>query len=674
MKTTFKYLSMAAIAVAGAIISSCTSDDLTTEAPQPKVSNTVTLTTTISLDGSSATRALDADGKKTFAVGDKIAVIYKNTSSKVVKAVSDALTSDDITNDGKKAKITVKLTDPGNSSSLRLIYPAAMAKATIDESATIDDDGTIDFSRLDAQNGTLTTIASDYDLAIYDGSLTDDAKLPSSMNLTNPLTICEFTIKDYAGTNDLTSNITGLTVKVGTGTSALTYTVTRTAAAGPIYVAMQPFADSDITITATDGTTNYTKSVSSQSLIASTMTPVNVKMQKIVDLASQTSDYEAQNGDILTGTLGTNIKISIAAGATVTLKDVNINMKDDGTAKWTTGKYAGITCNGDATIILEGTNKVHGFNEDYPGIQAAHNDSGDEYTLTIQGDGSLTATGTNNAAGIGSGNDSQCGNITISGGTLTANGGKKGAGIGSSYYGKCSNITISGGTITAQGGEFAAGIGSGYLSQCDAITISGGTIEEAQGGEKAAGIGSGFGASNAPSTCGNITISGGTISKAQGDKYAAGIGSGYWGQCGNITISGGTVTAQGGQYSAGIGSGFFGQCGDITISGGTIEKAQGGEKSAGIGTGYYGKCGDIAITTGVTKVVATKGKDAPNSIGEGHDSKSCGTIIFGSVTVFDHGWTYNSMDPGNYGGLTLSISTKTNANDTWTLKPTASSN
>ena len=49
-------------------------------------------------------------------------------------------------------------------------------------------------------------------------------------------------------------------------------------------------------------------------------------------------------------------------------------------------------------------------------------------------------------------------------------------------------------------------------------------------------------------------------------------------------------------------------------------------RAAGIGSGFYGaSCGDITITSGVTSVTATKGMDAPNSIGAGASS-SCGTV------------------------------------------------
>jgi len=73
------------------------------------------------------------------------------------------------------------------------------------------------------------------------------------------------------------------------------------------------------------------------------------------------------------------VKISIAAGATVTLSGVTINGTNSVSCWW-----AGLNCLGDATIILADgtTNSVKGFYENYPGI---HVPSGK--TLTIQGTG-----------------------------------------------------------------------------------------------------------------------------------------------------------------------------------------------------------------------------------------------------------------------------------------------
>ena len=215
------------------------------------------------------------------------------------------------------------------------------------------------------------------------------------------------------------------------------------------------------------------------------------KAAPITDLATITADYEVKDGETLTGTLASNVKISIAAGATVTLKDVNITNLGVGY------DWAGITCESDATLVLEGTNTVcagrgsDGYNN-YPGIWIAP-----DKTLTIQGDGTLTAYGDAEspyAAGIGGGYKIACGNIVINSGTITATGGWDAAGIGGGLNAGCGNITINGGTVTATGGNGGAGIGGGAAgtnyASCGNITISGGTVE-ATGGKGAAGIGGG---------------------------------------------------------------------------------------------------------------------------------------------------------------------------------------
>ena len=622
---------MAALAVVGAIIMGCAGEDMANEAPQAKNGNKVIQTTTISLGGSAGTRALDANGKKTFAVGDQIAIFYKNTSDELQLANSAALTANDISSDGKTATIKVEMTDPKPESQLRYIYPAAMGRTDYDPAEEIEN--TINYEKLsDDQDGTLATLASKFDLAVYDGKLTSNSELPGSATLKNLLAIAEFTFKDYTGQKDINSLITKLTIRQMQGDNSLT--INRTAAAGPIYVAMSPCSDEDISIIATDGTNSYEKTATAKSLAANTMTPVTMKMQKVVDLSKLTADYEAQDGDILTKTLGTNVKISIADGAEIALRDMAINGVSSLDVKW-----AGITCLGNATIILKdgSKNTVRGFYEDYPGIQAGPTGK----TLVIKGEtegtGSLNASSNRDGAGIGGGNEVSCGNIDIQGGTITATGGINGAGIGGGPLASCGNITISGGTIEATS-QYGASIGSGNggigndPTSCGNITISGGTVK-ATCGEIGVGIGCGDAAS-----CGNITITGGTV-EATG-QYGAGIGSTESGDssCGDITISGGTVKATSISNGAGIGN-SYGKCGNITISGGTVE-ATGANKSAGIGggSGSSNTCGTITITTGVTKVTATKGKDALYSIGRGHSSGTCGTVtIGGDATTYAAG-------------------------------------
>ena len=185
-----------------------------------------------------------------------------------------------------------------------------------------------------------------------------------------------------------------------------------------------------------------------------------------IDLSHVASNTTIAHGDTVTGTLTHKCKISIADGATVTLSNVTITTNSVGTSE---GSWAGITCLGSSTIILSGVNTVHGFREppnagharSFPAIAVAANN-----WLFIQGDGSLTAVGADNAAGIGGGGsefyveNGDSGRIVIKSGDITAIGGYGGAGIGGAYdNGTCGPITIEGGTVTAIGGTRAAGIG-----------------------------------------------------------------------------------------------------------------------------------------------------------------------------------------------------------------------
>jgi hypothetical protein len=264
---------------------------------------------------------------------------------------------------------------------------------------------------------------------------------------------------------------------------------------------------------------------------------------KTVDLSTLTADYEAQDGDVLTGTLGANVKISIADGATVTLDGVNISNGQ-------------IACSGNANIILLGANTVTATDE-----KAAIKIGGSGTTLTITGSGSLTVQGGNWAAGIGTNLNENGGNIVINGGRVTATGGgDHGAGIGTGYVNSGTKtfgtITINGGTVTAKGGYYAAGIGTGLAdhatNKCDAITINGGTVT-ATGGDYAAGIGTGL-ADGATNECGAITIGTGVISvtATKGEYSPNSIGkgdadSGDTQTCGTITIGGDATT-----YATGV--------------------------------------------------------------------------------------------------------------------------
>ena len=167
---------------------------------------------------------------------------------------------------------------------------------------------------------------------------------------------------------------------------------------------------------------------------------------------SGSDNYTAQDGDVLTGS--TSGTVTIAADAKITLSGVTIT--------------GGIVCEGSATITLAGTNSVTGAY-----LKAGIQIGGGSTTLTIKGDGSLTANGGNQSAGIGLSRawdvDATGGDIVIEGGNITATGNDYGAGIGTGVsWGNTSdktatigNITIKGGTVRAIGGTNQFNPGSG---------------------------------------------------------------------------------------------------------------------------------------------------------------------------------------------------------------------
>lgn len=678
---------MAALVATGAILSGCSKKEM--EEPEirnnPDITdNIVTVTTTINLDENDATRALaiDYDAKtltKTFAVGDKIAIIYHNKSGNLDKAESVALTESDLYSGGKSAKITVTLTNPEAFKSVKYIYPASMA-------GTND----VDYSKLKNQTGTLAGIAASLDLATFEGTLDGWYRLPSSVKLKNEFAIIAYTLKDETGANDITGTITGMTIHDGTNG----YTISGRDSDGRIYAAIRPTSNAGIKYFATNGTKNYNKSVTDKTYEAGEFYQLGLKMAEapVTDLATLNANYTVSNGETITGTLAGSYEISIAKGATVTLKDVNISVSNNELQN----NWPGITCLGDATIFLSGTNIVTVCRAGWPGILAGPVGT----TLTISGTGSLNVSSNSGGAGIGSGT-ARCGDIIISGGTITAKGGSSAPGIGSGALNSCGNITICGGTITAKGGRSGVGIGGGWSGSCGDITITDGvtSVTAIKGENSVNCIGAGDDGS-----CGTVTIGGvvrGNISESPyfypeptrlstlSSDYTAADGETLYGTLtGNykisiadgatvtlkdVTIDGsgnyagincmgdatiildgtnnvkgyssdypgiyvpryktltilgtGSLTAIGNGCGAGIGGRSDVYCGNIVIEGGTIT-ATGGLAAAGIGGGY-GYCGDITISGGT---VTATGGDKAAGIGTGSDG-SCGSITISGGTV-----------------------------------------
>ena len=291
MKKTMNYLSMAALALVGAVMTACSSEDNIASNQQPaKQDNIVTVTTTIGLGGDNATtRALNIDytkkkAVKTFAVGDQVALRYYNTSDKKVVAESNALEASDITKDGKSANFTFKLTNPKEGGWVTYMYPASM----------IGEDGNMDQKKLHSQEGTLAYVSS-IDLAQGGGPMVGTA-LPS-VTLENICAVVAFTLKDAAGT-DITKSITSMTIDTISAEDQhpdIYYNITGADSDGHIYVVMMSPDGSGskaLTITATDGTNSYTKTLSGKAYQRNYFYQQGLKMTTYpVALSAVTADY-----------------------------------------------------------------------------------------------------------------------------------------------------------------------------------------------------------------------------------------------------------------------------------------------------------------------------------------------------------------------------------------------
>jgi len=264
--------------------------------------------------------------------------------------------------------------------------------------------------------------------------------------------------------------------------------------------------------------------------------------------------------------------------------------------------------------------------------------------------------------------------LTIDGtGTLNASGGIHGAGIGGTtanhgYINTNSNagtITINSGTVTAVGGTWAAAIGGGCGGSGGTITINGGTVT-ATG--TTAGIGGGGGGSG-----GVININGGIVT-ASAMSCSPGIGGGGYvvaglsftsaGDAGTIIITGGRVTATGSNYSGtviyagGIGgaltnTGVRNTSGTIIITGGSIYP-----------TNYIG-------TVSVYPTPTNGSNGAPDPVGmltfPGYSSGEAFSIIAGG-TVSSYLYEANAHPDGNvyawlaYPGVSTEAATNVTAN------------
>ena len=506
---TFKIFSTAALAL---MMAACSSEDTAQSNYPAQQGQKVPFSATIAAPGSGAgtrteyTEVTTGDAAGTINVAwkakDEIALIHNGTK--------DVVTVETVNEDGS-ATITGDITVGTNGEAVTAYYPAAAIELNSDKKPVPAEAYT---ANLLAQDGTLSYIASNLDLRSGESTIAvdgDKATLSDNVKLASQIAIWKLTLQDDAETPAALS-ATQVSVKLdGETPVTIASTAKLSTATSSVYLAMDMINEENLIIEATVGEDTYSYVNEGVTLKAGKYYQNTVTMApsfKILDLSTVTEDITIEDGLTVTGTLGANVKISIAAGATVTLDGVTINGVHNSRYKW-----AGITCEGDATIILKDgtTNTVKGFYDVYPGIFVPK-----DKMLTIKGEtegtGKLIASSNGHGAGIGGGDGysstaKNCGNIVIQGGVITATGGSNSAGIGSGGYGSCGDITISGGTVTATGGEMSAAIGSGYGSaSCGKITITDGVtkVTATAGSFSPNSIGAG----DYGSTCGTVTIGG----------------------------------------------------------------------------------------------------------------------------------------------------------------------
>ena len=401
-----------------------------------------------------------------------------------------------------------------------------------------------------------------------------------------------------------------------------------------------------------------------------------IRSYDVIDLSTVTSDIVLTDFTLATGTLATPCKVSIAAGARVRLRDADIN----GAGEWTNKSWAGLTCLGDATIELEGSNTVKSSYVTFAGIYVPTNT-----TLTITGEGFLDVAAmrqsgeTYGAAGIGGNGGTSyynnavrnAGNIVFAGGKVVAYAGNNSSAIGCSYGNNCSNITFEAGIISVD--ARMGGIGKTYPDGTE------GTITVAPELERTGNYICHQWDGNLDTLDRNATAKDGTvISGSNSGAYTFHVADGA-----TVTLDGatvpGTLTCDGdativlvGENTARIaatnphtltirgdgsllaegGDGWEGtpgiSGGNIVIESGSIVATGGGQArgAAAIG-GVYSAfssdegCGDIMIGPGVTKVVATVKKitlydnATGEPIGHGGGVAKCGTVTADTTKLTD---------------------------------------
>lgn len=263
MKTSIRILSLAVLALA---MAACSNDMEQPTAVQPAPGNAgegIPFSATIAT-GSATTRALTEENGtiiSTWAKGEQVALIHNG--------VVDVMTIENDPDENGNVTITGTLKgSPKNNDDVTVVFPA---------SAVDKDEKAVKTDLLNAQDGTLATIATDLNLRQSDGAKLKVGELTATLNgtvtLANQIAIVKFSLSD--GNNALAAK----QFVIKDGSDNVLTTVTPSEATSNLYVAMAPATNAAaFKFEATVGDFTYTYEKSGVILEASTYYQSPIKM------------------------------------------------------------------------------------------------------------------------------------------------------------------------------------------------------------------------------------------------------------------------------------------------------------------------------------------------------------------------------------------------------------
>ena len=675
----FNIKSLAAALMLVAALAGCTDKNLVEEPKQAAGEKTYTMTITATKgDGED-----DALSRALAEAGTTRALSLSDDG----KTLNATWTKDDVV----KVYNVTKGADLGGTLTAQSSGASTTLEGTLTGDISVGDELTLKFLSpdYDGQDGTLKYIAAhcDYAEATVTVASTDGGNITTTgaASFENQQAIVRFTLKNKADNSTLAT--TTLTVKA----NGTTYIMTRAAASSEFYVAMPAIDNKNVTLLTTDDADNYFYYRDGVTFANCQYYNVGVKMQKETLTLKNGSEVLTKNAegkyDLGTVTTATTLKLSGVGCADIEGKGCITLELEDGTELYgcvnlcagdSPEEGATIFTSRDATIHNAGTTalmannfipqpslptticgrgrlRVDGNVSGYYNLDTRNDNILPGTHLLIEGDladysyiymqgkyGLLCLKGTYDSysTSINGGSNYDAGGYRVwNGKRSTGSSGHIGDGDGY-FFGKtildeltgdvlleahheASEETINTHVTGTLRGDYKITIAANTRVLLENVTIA----PTGNNNCEWAGI-----------TClgdAHIYVAGTNTVKSFNDRYPAiYVPEGH-----TLAIDGydyyednqvidPILNAIGGGHAAGIGGGEGIPCGNIIIGSGTVN-ATGGERAAGIGS-RDSYCGCIMIrsnSTYPTKVTATKGKDAVNSIGMGYSGFCCPIYI-----------------------------------------------